>query len=725
MRMPDLRDLLLLLLVVSGYEPLATRGLAQDGPTPAGIESAIEALRAENVEIRRNAAIQVRLAAKSEQRKALPVLIDLLMKEKDGQVRLAVLDTVTALGPDAVSAVPALVHTLRTNYGGQGKEESHQDYRSALALAAIGKPAVEDLRGLLNERKESVRAEVVMSLGRIGPDAATAIPDLLPLLGDKSERIRREASLALGRIGRAAVEPLVAASKHPDLLIRARAVESLGPLSLFDEQAQEAALKCAQDDFPVVRAAALRTLQRSRVSEDALLPILVENLRHEDEQVRLAAVNCLIERRSLLTRMALELESLLTAEQDGVARHAAFLLRKIGMEAAPRLINALHDENSRIDQIAEALAQIGPPVVALLMPLVDAQDARVRRGAALALGQVRPLAPGTVHKLMAGLDDPDLEVKSAFLTAIRDIGPRAKESVPAVRALLQNPSAELRLQVIVILAQSAPRDERLLGDLTGLLNDTDTRVQRQAIELIRSLGPLGRQALPVVIGKLNSPDPEVRFVAAEMVGSHGQAASDAVPALIALLDDPTPRLRTIAVRTLGGLGKSAQPALTRLTSLLSDMQVEVREATVLSLGSLELDADVIRPHLAKALRDDHSEVRQAASKAIQRQGPQGALFLPDIILLAGTKENLRSAERLLRQFERTGPDVRSLPELVEQLGHDQDAVRLLAIKFLGIAGRNAQSAIPALERLREDPSAEVRKQAEAACEKIKNQSKSS
>lgn len=150
-----------------------------------------------------------------------------------------------------------------------------------------------------------------------------------------------------------------------------------------------------------------------------------------------------------------------------------------------------------------------------------------------------------------------------------------------------------------------------------------------------------------------------------------------------------------------------------------DKQAEVREATVLALGSLELDAERIRPHLAKALRDDSSEVRRAASRAIQRQGSQGAIFLPDIILLAESKENFKSVERLLRSFERTGPDVRSLPELVNHLGHDQAAVRLLAIKFLGLAGQNAKDAIPALERLREDPSAEVRKQAEAACERIK------
>src|SRR5438445_9010680 len=39
-------------------------------------------------------------------------------------------------------------------------------------------------------------------------------------------------------------------------------------------------------------------------------------------------------------------------------------------------------------------------------------------------------------------------------------------------------------------------------------------------------------------------------------------------------------------------------------------------------------------------------------------------------------------------FEQGGPDVRSLPELVKQLEHEQVAVRLLAIKFLGLAGRS-------------------------------------
>ena len=104
----------------------------------------------------------------------------------------------------------------------------------------------------------------------------------------------------------------------------------------------------------------------STLPDDALRPILKETLRDPDEQVRLAAVDLLVGRRPLLASLAPELEELLTAKDDGVARHAAFLLGQSGPDATPRLLDALRREESRIDPIAEALAPIGRPAVARL-----------------------------------------------------------------------------------------------------------------------------------------------------------------------------------------------------------------------------------------------------------------------------------------------------------------------------------------------------------------------
>src|SRR5262249_435073 len=138
-----------------------------------------EDLHSKNVDVRRGAALQIQVAAKAEQIALLPAMIEVLEKEKDGQVRLAVLDALKALGADAKPAGPALLQTVRTDVGGGGEEARHQDYRAAIALAAIGKAAVRGLTDLLTDKKAPVRINAVMALGRIGGDAESAIPELI------------------------------------------------------------------------------------------------------------------------------------------------------------------------------------------------------------------------------------------------------------------------------------------------------------------------------------------------------------------------------------------------------------------------------------------------------------------------------------------------------------------------------------------------------------------
>ncbi len=679
-------------------------------------------LQAPGVAARRHAADAVRQADRATRLRALPTLIDRLMTEKDGQVRLAVLEAVAALGPDAEPAVPALLHTLRTSYGGLNLEEAHQDYRSALALAAIGRPAVAGLRGLLNERKENVRAEAIMALGRIGPDAAPAVGDLLPLLGDKADRIGREAALALGRIGEAAVELLLVAGATGDASSRGRALVALGELARPDDRVAAVVGAAAGDADPRVRAEAIRTLAHLHRPDAAMLPVLRDRIRDGDEAVRLATVDWLVGRRELLARLTPDLADLLVAADDGVARHAAFLLSQLGPAGAAPLVAALPSPASRVDAIGVALAAVGRPVVPILLRALQADDPRVRRGAALALGQIRPLDPAAVPTLVAGLDDPDPAVRADFLAAIGHLGPRGRDAIPAVRPLLGDRAAAIRLGAIAVLAQAAPRDDRLVADLTPLVADEVPSVQGRAIDVLRSLGPPGRPALPRVVGALRSPDAAVRLVAVGFVASHGPGGVEAVPTLATLLDDPAPPVRLAVAETLGKLGRAAQATYPGLAALVGDERVEIREAAALALGNLELGADVLRPDLVRALRDDKIEVRRAALKSIQRLGPGGSVFIPDLIPLMAVKENARAVDRLLRSFERAGPDVGSLADLARLAEHEQVAVRLQAIKFLGLAGPAAGAALPTLERIRDDPNAEVRQQVNTACAQIRGAS---
>src|SRR5271169_4943500 len=100
-----IRNLSCALLVAAVCGDPATRARELDGPPRGETDLALEKLKAENTDVRRDAANKIRLAAKSVQRQALPQLIDRLANDKDGQVRLAVLDTLISLGPDAAPAV--------------------------------------------------------------------------------------------------------------------------------------------------------------------------------------------------------------------------------------------------------------------------------------------------------------------------------------------------------------------------------------------------------------------------------------------------------------------------------------------------------------------------------------------------------------------------------------------------------------------------------------------
>ena len=111
--------------------------------------------------------------------------------------------------------------------------------------------------------------------------------------------------------------------------------------------------------------------------------------------------------------------------------------------------------------------------------------------------------------------------------------------------------------------------------------------------------------------------------------------------------------------------------------MLGSENAGVREATALALGSLELDPTVIRLALATALRDEKPEVRRAAMKAIGRLGPGGAIFIPDLILLAEKKENQRSVERGAAAVRKFGPG-RSVGARTDQAARPRSSCRAIA-----------------------------------------------
>jgi vesicle coat complex subunit len=91
--------------------------------------------------------------------------------------------------------------------------------------------AVPALRTALKDEEPNNRLLVAMSLGALGPAAASAVPDLgRALRTDKDARVRYRAAVALGAMGReaqAAVEALRRAAEDSSAEVRRAAAEAL------------------------------------------------------------------------------------------------------------------------------------------------------------------------------------------------------------------------------------------------------------------------------------------------------------------------------------------------------------------------------------------------------------------------------------------------------------------------------------------------------------------
>lgn len=126
------------------------------------------------------------------------------------------------------------------------------------ACADLGRDALDPLSSLLeNEKDETVRAEIIEVLGRLGPDAYAPV---WSARDDQSPRVVESVATALGEIGSTDAIPwlLEALDTHEDGLVREAAVAALG--SIGDEAALAVLLDAVRAGKPQIRRRAVVAL---------------------------------------------------------------------------------------------------------------------------------------------------------------------------------------------------------------------------------------------------------------------------------------------------------------------------------------------------------------------------------------------------------------------------------------------------------------------------------
>ncbi|MFM2432718.1 MAG: hypothetical protein RLZZ511_3932 [Cyanobacteriota bacterium] len=278
--------------------------------------------------------------------------------------RLAAMEQLRELGPEAEMAVNALIQTL--------DDPSPAVRLAALqALQAIGvKPqAVPELRALLKDSNESVQLSALGLLIKLGPEAQPAVPELILALNDPSPKVQLQTMKALQAIGlpaQAAVPKLIKLLRDPQSAVKLAAVNSLGRLGGTAQAAVPELARLLTESDHQLRVAAINALGTIGPEAKLAVPELARQLADPQPELRAFAAQALGNIGSAAGSAVPELTRALRDPQKGVRQNAAGALGNIGAaarSALPQLVENLQDLNGdvklrtggAIEQIAESL----------------------------------------------------------------------------------------------------------------------------------------------------------------------------------------------------------------------------------------------------------------------------------------------------------------------------------------------------------------------------------
>lgn len=657
-------------------------------------------------EVRRAASEQLSDFATTLDWVAVERIASVLKTEQDAQVRLHLFELARLMGKSATPMIPILVEILQKENRGRSNEILHQEHRAALALASIGEAAVPGLRELLTCKKNNVRAEACLAIGKIGDAAALTQLPLIELLRDENERVRSEAAYALTCLGNEAINALVQVATAGSPQERQCALIALGSKKSLDERIATAVRTNLSAPDVSVRVAALHGLANVKLDSSTTQSAILDNLQHENEDVRRAAVHYLTQlESSQLLEWKSHLLGLLQHPDKNVAGGSAFVLRLLGSTVASQLIDRFSHGDGINQQLVSALAMMGPGVVSQLAQRAHDENPRIRAGCLLALGQVRPLQNTTLELLIQMLEDESMDVQLASISAIGDIGPRAKAARSAMEGKLVAESSNIRRAAVQAFFQIGDRNESNAKSVLPLLNDDDHLVQLSALHVLRSLGASGRIAIDRVAELLENHSHELQSAAIGFLGSHGKAASHSAESLVRLLERPDvdKSVKLQSLQALARFGSGAATGFERVQDIfLHEPDMPLRLAALEALTSFELPFSRTKPALQQALTSDNEELRKNALRSMRKFGTETRSLLVEIIGLIRSDEKDDSyVMRELQRQEKYGLDEECVPGLLRLLSSDNPKQILASIRFLRLAQLQnypeAQSRLAALQ----------------------------
>jgi HEAT repeat protein len=233
------------------------------------------------------------------------------------------------------------------------------------------------------------------------------------------------------------------------------------------------------------------------------------------------------------------IEPLMTAlrdERELVCVAAAETLGDMGVErATDQLIATLGDEDDWVREVAaNALVRLGKFAVQPLTRALNSTNAKIRRGATYALGQIQD--PRAVPSLVTALADKETREAAAY--ALRRKGNVA--AVEPLLAALTSADPDLRRACVHVLGEID--DTRVCGTLITALRDEDVYVRWAAVDALAGIRET--RAIATLLATLSDEDWCVRCSVIRALAQIGDPA--VIPPLQALFNDPIDQVRDAA-----------------------------------------------------------------------------------------------------------------------------------------------------------------------------------
>ena len=330
------------------------------------------------------------------------------------------------------------------------------------------------------------------------------------------------------------------------------------------------------------------------------------------------------------------------------------------------------------------------------------------------------------------LTDPTPANRTAAAEAIRKFGKDGSPALDAILAAAKDTDSKVRAEAVLTL-NHLPADPKAVPILIAALKDESPDVRLKTTYVLQRyayLVPQSKAAIKPLLAAMEDSSPRVRSNAASALAGFGPAAKEGVPALTTALDDKDSSMRAGAALTLGRIGPEAKAATTKLIELLraepkagepkSLFEDVVRRNAAMALGRITRGTDVAVAPLIAALDDKGLEVGVYAAIALGEIGPAAKAAVGPLQGFIQTEKDARirihAAAALMRidpQFAKSSIEI-----LVAALTDERMFVRHNALTALEGLGPLAKEAMPALQKLLQDPNKAIQDDAARAIKKI-------